>query len=134
MPTMFVAAICSKCSEIRARSTFTFQRGEPIKSPLKAEDFAPVGDQPVPTDGQPMTCYSCNGALTLRPMAEHTINSNPAVEATPVAVSPKGLSVLFAAEPGEEVSQMRDLSPDRILIITNKRIVHVDINRLIEEG
>jgi len=135
-PVMVIAAFCQRCSEIRARSTFTFQRGEAVKSPLKAEDFTPIGAQPQPTDGQPSTCYVCNAPLTLRPFPADVANgSTPTTRGEHYTGddTARGVEVLFAAQPGEDVKEMRGIGPDKILVITTRRILTVDLTKLVEE-
>ena len=136
MTVMVIAAVCPKCSEIRARSVFTFNRGEPVKAPLKAEDFEPVGHQPKPIDGEPVICVDCGTTLSLRPLPAETANGQLAprpVVSPPDEQSVAGVTTLFAAAAGEEMKEMRNIGPDRLLVITNRRILIVDLNRLVED-
>ena len=135
MATMLIAAICPKCSEIRAKSKFTFQRGDPMKAPLRASDFEPVGVQPAPVEGEPSVCAVCNTALSLRPVPVETANGQRAAHPQDhsTVVDASGVTTLFAAQPGEEVKSMRELGPDHIVIITNRRILKINLATIAEE-
>ena len=137
MPGLRVVAVCAPCGEIRYRTTREFQRTEkPTPS-----DFEPVGDSPIPSLGEKATCFACLGALTFRmvppddPIFGKTANRRPDKLhnlSTNGHSSPDDIvNTLFSAEPGEEVRQIRDLPNDRMLVVTSKRIVLVNLESLL---
>lgn len=134
---MVVAAICPKCSEIRARHKQSYNRGEP-PPPLEPDLFVPVGGQPQPAKGEPSVCSVCDTPLALRPVPAETANGSIAKrdheEAAPPPPTSAGVTTLFAAQPGEEMKEMRSLGQDRMLVVTSRRILVIDLNKLVEEA
>lgn len=132
MALMVMAAICPKCSEIRAKSRFTFQRGDAVPPP-KPEDFIPIAGQEPFSAAEPR-CTVCDATLVIRSAPVDVTNghSNPR-PSTPSVQDEGAVTVLFAAQAGEEVKEMRNIGPDKILVVTTRRIMTIDINRLVEE-
>lgn len=131
MALMVMAAVCPKCSEIRAKSRFTFQRGDAVPPP-KPEDFIPAPGQDPFSAAEPH-CTTCDALLVIRAAPVDVTNghSNPKSNPPPVQ-DDSAVTVLFAAQTGEEVKEMRNIGPDKILVVTTRRIVTIDINRLVE--
>lgn len=131
---MIIAAFCPACAEPRARSRDL----PPTQRPVAA-DFEPIGDQTPPVDGEPANCSKCGTALVFRRMPPEGTNGHANQRlarrqdehSTPADHT--AVEVLFAASDGEEVRQMRDLGRDRILIVTSRRILIVNLNAIAEE-
>lgn len=123
---MIVAAFCPACSEERARSRDL----EPGSRPL-AKDFTPVQGQAAPVDGEPATCSACHATLVFRRIGPSEANGHQ-TSAPPRRDTP-GVRTLFALEAGEEIKQVRELSPDVQIIFTNRRIVRLNLMEMLEE-
>lgn len=126
---MIIVAVCPTCAEIRARS-----RDLPAGTSVTASDFEPINGQAPPVDGEPALCTVCHTTLTFRtwrvePPAAENGHSTP-VDHTPVG---PGVRTHFQVEPGEEVKSMRELGTDRLLIITTRRIVTINLMTIAED-
>ena len=136
-PGMLVVAVCSSCGEVRYKTSREFQRHE---KPVPA-DFEPVGDSPVPSLHEKAVCFACMTPLVFRmvPPSDPLFARNGASRvsdrppAPPVDDSGLGdvVRTLFEAQAGEEVRQMRDLPNERLLIVTSKRIILVNLESLL---
>jgi hypothetical protein len=137
MTLMLVAAVCSKCSEIRAKSRFTFNRGESPKMPMLAEDFVSTPGQPSIREGEPSVCSVCNTPLVIRHVPVETANGVVSRPDAPRVVQESGpemagVVTVFAVQNGEDMKEMRPIGPDKLLVITSKRILIVNLNDLVE--
>lgn len=127
---MIVHAVCPQCSETRYESTREFQRGEK----LDPAAFRPLGDSPLPDHGKPARCYVCQTDLLFRFVPPQAVSS-PSSSPTPGATSPGGtIQVLFAAEPNEQVTTMKPLTEVKYLVVTNRRILIVDVEPYLTEA
>jgi hypothetical protein len=147
MPVL--VAVCAKCADIKYRSNRDILAGEK----LKAEWFEPVGTQNTPAvDSQPMTCDDCGGGLKIAPdmvkaspsapidratlreqMAKRTgIPGPPTQEVVstlgyiPPTQSAAAIT-LFEVGKDEVIKDMKYVGETGIVIITDKRIVSVDL-------
>jgi hypothetical protein len=135
---MIIAAVCPKCSEIRAKSK---SQVDP-KTPLRASDFEALGPQAEPVDGQPSICTVCETGLVFRPYPEGAINGTatygtvepPLPDLDPHAIIGRPVTTLFEVRDAEELRDLRPLGRDRILIITTKRIVVLDLAAVADGG
>lgn len=133
----YIIAACGPCAEIKYTSTREYGPTEKL-NPL---DFEPQNGQAPAALGSPMACTSCGAPLTISAVPPRALNGfgvpNGASRASgpmPVGPSPvvpdPAVRIVFTVEPGEELRSMRDLPNDRILIVTSKRILTVDIEAL----
>ena len=124
---MIIAAFCPTCSEERARSRDL----EPGRR-AQAADFTPVQGQIAPVDGEPATCSACKATLVFRRVGQEQANGH--ASSAPVRVVAPGVKTLFSLEPGEEIRQVRELSPDVQVVFTNRRIVRLNLMEMLEES
>jgi hypothetical protein len=143
MPVM--VAVCAKCADIKYRSNRDIPTGEK----LKAEDFEPTGTQNTPaTDGQAMLCDDCGGGLKVAPdmvkrvsgdqpidratlreqMAKRVAHSSQSPDVGYIPPTPSLTSItLFEVGKDEVIKDMRYIGETAIVVITDKRIVSVDL-------
>ena len=127
---MAITFICSSCNAFRYRSI----RDPGPDERLTESDFMPVEGQTTPiSPGIRPTCDTCGSALraaTERPKSASngagpsapSASSRGSVVAPPAAGG--AVLQLFCVEPGEDITQIKDLfGGDRLLVITTRRIV-----------
>lgn len=147
MPVL--VAVCAKCADIKYRSN----RDVPTGEKLKAEWFEPTGTQNTPAvDGQPMYCDDCGGGLKIAPdMARASTASSqvdratlreqmvkrmgsvggsesPPQELGYIPPTPSASAItLFEVGKDETIKDMKYVGETSIVIITDRRIVSVDL-------
>jgi hypothetical protein len=127
---MIAVALCPTCGEVRYKSTREYTRGERIDP----ASFEPIGDAPAPDPTKPALCHVCAAALAFR-ITDPSVLSNkqPSRQTLDVGATDGVVTTLFTVNPGEEIKTMRE-SGTKVLIITNRRIVTVDLDAaLIQE-
>ena len=120
---MIVVAVCPRCAVYRYRSRRDYKRGEP----LNPGDFDAIPPQHAAVKGEKAVCVECGSDLTYR-------FDPPATDAPrhPGAQPADGtVTTLFEAAANEEVSSMREIAVDRLLVVTNRRIVIVNLEALL---
>ncbi len=136
---MIVLGICPTCGESRVRSTRELSPGDR----LDPADFEPIGDTPPPEFDAPMVCFTCTAPLVFRrdPASPPPVPIRSEATPAPALTTANGhadhavaTTELFAAGQGEDVVQMRELSPTRYLIQTTRRLILVDLTAVLPGG
>lgn len=122
---MAIIAACPKCAEERYRGP---------EGASRPEEFVPVNGAPPPTSGRPF-CHVCNSPLTFGTMPEAGSASlrrprSPSEGAMPVATDSEAVHTLFAVAPGEDIRDIRNLPGGKLLVITTRRVVVIDVDVL----
>jgi hypothetical protein len=127
---MKVVAICPKEGEIRYESTRDFNRGDKIDPAA----FTPVGDAPPPDPRRPAVCHGCGESLVFRFVPPSEPSRSPHSPSAS-SVTPAGgtIQTLFEADilGGEQVREIKTLTDTRYLVVTNRRIVLVDVESIL---
>jgi hypothetical protein len=116
-----IIATCPICQTVRYRTEKDFERGgaKPVAADFKCENGQSEG-----SDTEQPKCSSCLVPLQF--------TADDAVKSALTRPKPPADSVqtLFAAQPGEEVREIKPLPEMKYLVVTNKRILVVDAGRI----
>jgi len=93
---------------------------------LKAADFAPMGDAPSINDGEPMLCHVCQAMMLVKPFQS---GPRAAAVGSPSVVpqAEPGTRTLFEVRDGEQLLCEPKISGTGIVVITNKRILMIEV-------
>lgn len=133
---------CKQCDSTRYRSIRDLAPGA-----AKPEDFIPVDPaQPMPKSGEPALCSVCQQNLIFMPergaqdapVSDRGLLRQAAVQAreelvstgqevSSVAKTPLTIQTLFEVRQDEKILKFSELTKESILIITDKRIVFINL-------
>jgi len=122
-----VSLVCAQGHGHRYRATRLLQAGER----LQPADFVPVDGQTAAEAGGTPACSVCGGKLVIH--REPLDAPSNGTRATLPTGAHEAVVTLFEAARDEEVREMRPLPGDRLLVITSRRVIVVDLNRLLED-
>lgn len=117
-----IIATCPICQTVRYRTKTDFVKGGPKPT---ATDYLCENGQSEGSDTEQPKCSSC--LVPLQFTADDAVKS---ALTRPRQPSSENVQTLFAAQQGEEVREMKQLSPLKYLVVTSKRIVIVDVEAM----
>lgn len=133
---MMLVGLCPKCNEVRYRSV----RDLSPKDRIVPEDFEAIGDAPPPEIGKPTICHACGSTIAFRNAdelaraVERTAPARPRPPTSNERPVDAAVTTLFSAQDGEEMRDLKPLSEDRLLVVTNRRILVINLEAfLIQE-